>query len=388
MAIDLGLTETQRLLRENLRQFLQNECPISVVRAARDLPSEVAESLLAQVQAMGIYGLAVPEQYGGEGAGFVELAIACREFGRALAPVPFRSVAAIAAPVMARFGSDPLKAARLPAITDGSIVVPALAEADGRYLPGSLATELRVEGGRMLLDGAKLFVSDGQIADAFLVSAVAQRSIGGARHLLACVDASAGGVTMRRLRSAAADGQAELRLDEVEVAADQLLPAEAETFAHTAGQVATAHDAFGAAQAAFEMATTYAKERVQFGRAIGSFQGIQFKLADAAIALDSADLISHRASSLLDARSTQAPMMAVMAKQLTSDAALLALRHAHQIFAGVGFIREHDLHLFHLRIQTDELIYGSPHLHARAVGRTLLENEPFATRWLLREPAL
>src|SRR5919202_1006578 len=280
--MDLSLTEEQQLLQDSARDFLRQECPTTHVRAMEEEPTGYSPELWQKMTELGWAGLMFPEQYGGLGYTFVELCVLMEEFGRALVPGPFHStVLTFDLPILFG-GSEAQKARYLPAIAAvkhlGTL---ALTEPSASFEPSGVSVRAVARSGGFVVDGTKLFVANPHTADTLLV-AVRSSDAGGPEGgmSLLLVPGDAPGIEKTPLQTIAADRQFEVEFRHVEVGAEALLgqphqgwPLIKRTLDHAT--VAKCAEMVGMAQVAFDMAVDYAKNRVQFGRSIGSFQAIK-----------------------------------------------------------------------------------------------------------------
>jgi alkylation response protein AidB-like acyl-CoA dehydrogenase len=376
--MELGLTETQELLRNSARSFFENECPLERVREIQATPDGFARHVWDQAAALGWPGLLVPEAQQGSGGSLMDAVILLEEVGRALAPLPLASTAAVGVLALREFGSQAQRAALLPRIATGETIVAfAVTEPSASYHAAGIRTRARLDDDRYVLDGTKLFVRDGTIADLLLVAARGGDEADPEQGLsLFLVDARAPGVAITPLKTAGRDRQAEVRLDGVSLPRDAVVgplgggwPAIRRLIDLAA--LAECAEMVGAGQRVFEMTVEYAKTRVQFGRPIGSFQALQHKIADMATDIDGSRFITYYAAWKADTGADARAEIA-RAKVWVSDAFRRITREAHQVHGGVGFIVDHNLHLFFGREKTAELYMGAPSYHRLAVADAVL----------------
>lgn len=375
--MDLSLTEEQQLLQDSARDFLRQECPSTHVRAMEADEIGYSPELWKKTADLGWAGLMFPEQYGGSGYSFIELCVLLEEFGRALLPSPFHStVLTFGLPILFG-GSDVQKQHYLPAIAAGNFLgTLALTEPSASFDSSGVSVRAESQGGKFVINGTKLFVLNAHTADALLV-AVRTRDSGGPENgiSLLLVPGKAAGVEIAPLQTIAADRQCEVEFRHVEVGADALLgtlhagwPLLKKTLDYAT--VAKCAEMVGMAQVAFDMAVDYAKNRVQFGRPIGSFQAIKHKCADMVIDVDGSRFITYRAAWCL-AQGFEAAKEIAMAKAWTSDACRRVCAQAHQIHGGIGFTKEYDLQLYFRRAKQGEVFYGDADLHREVVAQEI-----------------
>jgi alkylation response protein AidB-like acyl-CoA dehydrogenase len=375
--MDLSLTEEQELLQNSARDFLRQECPTTHVRAMEEDETGYSPELWKQIADLGWAGLMFPEQYGGSGYSFIELCVLMEEFGRALLPSPFHStVLTFGLPILFG-GSDAQKQRYLPAIASGKLLgTLALTEPSASFEPAGVSVRAESRSGTFVINGTKLFVLNAHTADELLV-AVRTRDSGGPENgiSLLLVPGTATGVEITPLQTIASDRQCEVEFRNVEVGADALVgkvhegwPLLKKTIDHAT--VAKCAEMVGIAQVAFDMAVDYAKNRVQFGRPIGSFQAIKHKCSDMIIDVDGSRFITYRAAWCL-AEALEAAKEIAMAKAWTSDACRRVCAQAHQIHGGIGFTKEYDLQLYFRRAKQGEVFYGDADLHREVVAQEI-----------------
>jgi alkylation response protein AidB-like acyl-CoA dehydrogenase len=376
--MDLALSEAQQLLRTSARDFFERECPASLVREVQASPQQFSRPLWERIAALGWTGLLVSEAHGGSGGAIGDAVVLLEEVGRALAPVPFASTAILGALALEQFGDDAQKRELLPGIAAGELIAAiAITEPRATYTADSIRTRAARADGDYLLDGTKLFVRDGTVADLLVVAARTEEAEGPTAGItVLLVDANAPGVTVAPLVSAARDRQAAITLAGVRVPAGRVLGATGAGWPIVQrlidlGALAECAEMVGAGQRVLEMTIEYAKTRVQFGRPIGSFQALQHKIADMALDADGSRFITyHAAWSASAGRDARADI--ARAKAWVSDAFRRITREAHQVHGGVGYIKEHDLHLFFNREKTGELYMGAPAAHRKTVADAVL----------------
>lgn len=398
--MDASFTPEQDEIRRTLRDLLRSRCGPHGLRAAVDTLAGHDPALwTALAEQLGLPGLALPEAYGGVGCSATELALACEEVGRFLAPSPLLATAVLAAPLIAALGTESQRTALLPRLASGTLTAtlavpgPALAAAlaltggnGGDWAGGGRAGGVqarRAEGGWRLY-GQVDQVLDGHSAELLVVAAHAG-GFARSRTLLFLVPAEAAGVV--RTRQTALDAtrpQGRIQLRDVEA---QLLGEEGADVLDAlagVGQVAAAVlacEAVGAADRVLERTVEYVKQREQFGRLIGSFQAVKHRLADVYVEVQAARSAAYyaawSATPSRGAADAQQPLAAPPAERLALAQALEALRTASaegiQFHGGIGFTWEHEAHLYFKRAAGDELLFGPVHrLRAHAADAARL----------------
>lgn len=363
--MNFDFSDEQKLLRENVRAFLNKEAPLSLCRQVLESEAGYSSTLWQAMAQQGWLGTAIPEAYGGAGFGRLELAVLAEELGRALAPVPFGSSVYLAAEALLVAGSDEQKQRYLPALARGDWIG-TLARFEGAGEPGERPLTTGVRSGR--IRGTKTPVPDGDIADFALVSAKSGREVG-----LVLVDLHASGVRRERLQSLDPSRPvAALRFDGA--AAEWLggRPCGWQTIHHVFDRAAVlyAFEQLGGAQRAFEITREYTLSRYAFGRPIASFQAIKHRLADWYVELELTRSNCYYGAWAL---SHQAPELAVAAcgARVSATATFeLASKEMIQLHGGMGFTWEHDAHLFYRRARYLAAILGpAPVWRERLVTR-------------------
>ena len=375
--MDLNLTEEQELLQTSARDFLRQECPSTHVRAMEEDETGYSPELWKNITDLGWAGLMFPEEYNGSGYGFIELCVLMEEFGRALLPSPFHAtVLTFGLPILFG-GSEAQKQKYLPAIASGDMLgTLALTEPSATFEPSGVSVRAESRPGGFVINGTKLFVPEAHTADELLV-AVRTDDGGGPQDgiSLLLVPGKAAGVETTPLQTIASDRQFEVEFRNVEVGAEALVgnlnhawPLIKKTLDHAT--VAKCAEMVGIAQVAFDMAVDYAKNRVQFGRPIGTFQAIKHKCSDMVIEVDGSRFITYRAAWVL-AEGLEAAKEVAMAKAWTSDACRRVCASAHQIHGGIGFTKEYDLQLYFRRAKHGEVLYGDADVHREVVAQEI-----------------
>ncbi|MDY6908111.1 MAG: acyl-CoA dehydrogenase family protein [Chloroflexota bacterium] len=378
--MDLDFSEDQVMFRNAARDFLSRECPTVLVREIEESEEGHSPELWRKIAELGWLGLTIPEAYDGIGSGFLDLAILCDEMGRAVFPSPYLATVVLGAHTILECGSEEQRQRLLPRIAQGELLLTmALSEPAKRFDPLAIATRAVAEGDHFVVDGVKLFVPNANVAD--YIVCVARTAPGGTPDegiTLLLVDAHAPGVACTPLKSISEighDRQCQVTFDGVRVPREAVLGPVGQgwpTLATVLNQatVAKCAEMVGGALAILEMSVEYAKERVAFGRPIGSFQALQHKMANMLIEIDGAWLLTYQAAWLIEEGFPCARQVA-MAKAWTSSAYRKVTAEAIQIHGAYGFCSEVDTTLFYRRAKAAELALGDPRFHRRVVAREL-----------------
>ncbi|MGH9058620.1 MAG: acyl-CoA dehydrogenase family protein, partial [Acidimicrobiales bacterium] len=313
---------------------------------------------------------AIPEEFGGSGYGYVELIVVFEEMGRALLCAPYFSGVALAANLLLASGDDTAKKDYLPGIADGSrLATVALAEKSGRWDEEGITLEASGSGSDWTLSGEKLYVLDGHSADLVLVAA---RTAAGVSVF--AVERGADGFTAEAL-STMDQTRKQARLTFSSTPA-RLVGTDGQGWAAVSktldlAAVALAAEQVGGAQKVLDMAVEYAKNRIQFGRPIGSFQAIKHKCADMLLEVESAKSAAYYAGWAAAEDNDELPVVASLAKSYCSEAYFDAAAENIQIHGGIGFTWEHPAHLYFKRAKSSELLFGDPTYHRELLAQRI-----------------
>ena len=367
--MDLGLSEIQQMLKTSALEFLSRECPATLVREMEEDERGYPNGLWRQMINLGWTGVPFPEQYGGTGGDFLDLAVLLEEMGRALAPAPYFSTVVLGGMTVMDGGSDGQKADLVTRICDGSLLMTlALTEASATYEPWGVEATAEQQGDGYVLNGVKLFVLDAHVADIIIVAARTSASADLAQGItLFLVPAGTPGVTVEAVNTIGSERQFEVRLENAAVPASSMLGRAGEGWpvAERAVQRATAGrciEMLGGATAVLDMTVEYVKQRTQFGRAVGSFQAVQHHCAEMATDVEGCRGIAYQAAWRL-AQDLPAQREVSMAKAWVSQAYRRVCSTAHQCHGAIGFTKEHNLQLYTRRAKVHELSYGDANHH-------------------------
>lgn len=361
-------TEEQSEFRTVLRRFFDDLSPATEVRRLMETDAGFDDACWRRIsQELGLTGIHIPEAYGGQGFGFVELAITFEEMGRRLVCAPYFSSIGLAANAILNGATENQKRALLPGIASGDVrAALAFTEDSGGWNSGGIEMTATEEDDGYLLSGAKSFVVDGATAELLIVAARRPGSQGDGGLSLFTVEAESQGLTRTALQVMdPTRKQARLAFENVK---GQLLGTEgaaAEPLRRTVLQAAVCltNEMAGGAEALREAALDYAMLRVQFGRQIASFQTMKHKQADMLLDVELAKSAAYQAAQAAAADSPDFPATAHLAKAAMSDAYMQTAIHAIQIHGGIGFTWDNDTHLWFKRAKSSEVMLGSAAWH-------------------------
>jgi alkylation response protein AidB-like acyl-CoA dehydrogenase len=367
--MQFSFTEEQQEFRAVLRRYFEQSSPTSAVRRLMETEAGWDAGQWREMnQQLGLCGVHVPEEYGGQGFSFVELAIVLEEMGRALVCAPYFASAVLAATALMNAASEPQKTALLPPIVSGeTIATLAFAEPNGRWdAAGTETTATSCTHGRFRLEGVKSFVLDGATADLILVLARAPGTQGDEGLSLFTVRGDAPGLTRTALKALDPTRKiARLEFAGVEAELVGEEGAAAAPFAKTLAQAAAclASEMVGGAERLRASALDFANLRMQFGRPIASFQSMKHKQADMLLEVELAKSAAYVAAQSCAEDADDMPALASLAKAAASEAYLQTAIHTIQIHGGVGFTWDNDTHLWFKRAKSSEVFLGDATLH-------------------------
>ncbi|RAU99333.1 acyl-CoA dehydrogenase [Mycobacterium colombiense] len=354
-------------LRGVVRDYLTATSPSATVRELMATDPGYDPACWRQMaNELGLHGIAVPEQWGGAGAGTAELAVVFEEMGRVLLCSPFFATVALATQAVLASGDDAAAERFVPSFVDGTTTAALIL--NGRldaWDPAAVTLRAHREGSGYRIHGAAPLVIDGHTADVLLAAAVTEAGL----SLLSVRGSSAG---VSRTPLAGLDRTRKVARVEFDGAHAELIGPEGDAAGFLAqtsdlALVALTAEQVGAAQRCLDMAVGYAKERIQFGRPIGSFQAVKHRCADMLVQVEGArSAVTHAAGV---ASTDELPTAASVAKMVCSEVSLQAALDNMRIHGGIGFTWEHDAHLFVRRAKASQLIFGDPDYHAQRLAR-------------------
>lgn len=367
-------TDEQEQFRTVLRRFFAKKSPTTEVRRLMATDKGWERETWKQLNNdLGLSAVHIPETYGGQGFGFVELAIVLEEMGRSLLCAPYFSSVALAATAILNAGTEQQKQALLPGIAAGdTIATLAFTEDNGGWDSAGIEMTATLAGGGYRLDGVKSFVLDGHTADLIVVLARQPGSNGDDGLSLFTVAGDAPGLERRLLKTAdMTRKQARLKFQSVQAELLGEAGGAAVPFSKTLDQAAVclASEMVGGAEKLRESAVDYAKMRMQFGRPIASFQAIKHKCADMLVDVELAKSAAYYAAEAAAENDADLPAIASLAKACTADAYMQTAIHTIQIHGGIGFTWDNDTHLWFKRAKSSEVFLGGPNYHRELLMR-------------------
>jgi alkylation response protein AidB-like acyl-CoA dehydrogenase len=368
--VELDLSEEQELLRESTARFIESRCPLSTVRSLLESATGMPAEYLHAAAELGWFAMLAPEEYGGgsvSGEGLRDLAIVAEEHGRGIQPGPFVSMNVVVS-ALTDTGTADQKSTLLPALCRGeSLATWVLGDAIGAWAPGATINATEWDD-RFELSGHAGLVQEGILADLLLVTA---GSSSGVSQFL--VEATTPGVTVTPLAGHDITQRlASVSFDQVTVPSSSLLGQHGGAADDVERQLQLAcvlsiSETIGTMDALFETTRQYAIDRIAFGRPIGSFQAIKHQLADMSLSLEAGKAVGAAAVRAVQERQTDAGEIVSMAKSWVGDASIDIAQGCFQVFGGIGYTWEHDLHLFLRRMTMNGLLFGQSDWHRERI---------------------
>ena len=372
--MDLGLDEGQQMLRSSARDFLEAECRTTHVRDMEEDERGYTPEMWRRLADQGWLGLIFPERYGGAGLSFLDLSILLEETGRALLPGPFFSTVVLGGMAIMDAGSDAQKAEFLARISSGQIIVTlALTEPSARWDAAGVQATAEATGDGYVISGTKLFVPNANVSDYLLVAARTGESERDVTLFITRSDAR--GIRQTLLKTIASDRQSEVVFDRVDVPASAVV-GEVNRGWDTIekvvrwGAVGKCAEMVGGSQQVLDMTVEFAKQRVQFGRPIGSFQAIQHHCANMATDVEGSRFLTYQAAWRLS-EGLPAEREVAMAKAWVSEAYRRVCALGHQCHGAIGFTKEHDMQLYSRRAKAAELAFGDSDFYLEQVAQSI-----------------
>ena len=373
--MDFSFTEEQEMLRKIARDFLATECPRDSVREMiKDEKGYTAE-LWKKMAELGWMGLIIPEEYGGIGGSFLDIAALLEEMGRACLPGPFFS-SLIGTLAILEAGNEQQKKELLPKIAQGELISTlAVSEPDVGYEVDALQCQAVAEGKEYVIDGTKLFVENAHVADLIVCASRSKDSTGHEGVTLFLTEAKSPNLTCTLLETIAGDKQCQVIFKGVRVPESSILGQP-----HRGGEylkrllqvaaVAKCAEMLGGAQQVIDMTVDFVKERVQFDHPIGSLQAIQHHCANMMIDLEGIRYITYLAAWKVN-EGLPFGKEAAIAKAWASEAYRRISDLAHQSHGAIGFCEDHDLPLYSKRAKASEFAFGDAQFQRRFVAQEI-----------------
>jgi alkylation response protein AidB-like acyl-CoA dehydrogenase len=367
----LVLNEEQLMLKDSAAGFLTQKATVAHLRALRDNGSArgFSDDVWRDMVEMGWAGIAIPEAFGGLGYGYTGLGLVLEQAGRNLSASPLQSTVLVSASVIGELGSAQQKEQLLGAIAAGEKLVSLALQEGPHHAPLQTAMSATAQGGDYILNGSKVLVLDASAAHTFIVIARTAGKSGDEKGLSAfLLDAATPGLTLERRSLVDSRNAGAIVLKDCRVSASNLLGAPGEAWsglgrALDIANIGLAAELLGLATEAFERTVAYLKERKQFGRVIGSFQGLQHRAAELFAELELARSIVLQALHAIDDGEQELSVLASAAKAKLCEVAQRATNEAVQMHGGVGMTDDFEIGFFIKRARVAQHTFGDYNYH-------------------------
>jgi alkylation response protein AidB-like acyl-CoA dehydrogenase len=357
--MQFGLTESQKILKDNARKFFSAECAIGEVRRLMETETAYDASLWGKMAEQGFTGIIFPEEFGGLGLGYVELILLLEEMGYGLVPGPFFSTVALAGTLLDACGSDQQKKTYLEPICQGRARATASVALDS----GAADGKITVANGK--LTGRRLFVPDAGVADFILVATGSGVFVVDRKSPGLAVSPMKGMDLTRKIYS----------LEFSNTPAEKLANSNHGPRAVDLATAALVAEMVGGMQRTLDLTVQYAKTRKQFGKVIGSFQAVQHQCAEMYLETESSRSAAYYAAWALQENTPDAAVSVSIAKMYASDACRNVGNHGIQVHGGMGFTWENDLHLLYRRAKASETMFGDATWHRERIAKLVIDAE-------------
>ncbi len=381
--MDFELDDIQKMVRDTARKFAKEE--VAPLAAEMDKTGKFRMELVNKMAELGFLGVAFPEEYGGGGMDYRCYAIVVEELSAVCAStgVVVSAHSSLCCDPIFKNGTEEQKRKYLPPLASGQMLgCLGLTEPQAGTDAGNQKTTAVLDGDEWVLNGSKIFITNGGPAGVAVVIAATDQSAGtkGLSAFIVPSDAKGYKVAKEEHKlGIRASSTAELVFDECRIPKENVLGKPGDGFKIAlqtldGGRIGIAAQAVGIARGAMESAIAYSKERVQFGQSISNFQAIQWKLADMATEIDAARLLVYRAAWMKDAGFKNFGKEAAMAKLFASDVAMKATREAIQVYGGYGYVEEYPVERFYRDAKITEIYEGTSEVQRIVISRAVLQD--------------
>ena len=378
--MDFELTSEERLVQETAREFAQKE--LKPIASEIDKNHKIPDEIIKKLSELGFFGVYIPEEYGGAGLSFLSYILVVEEISKVCAStgVMLSVHNSLTCNSIYMLGTEDQRNKYLPELTSGrKIGCFMLTEPEAGSDAANLSTSVEKEGDFYVVNGNKIFVTNGGYRGYGILFATHNKSLRHRGISSFILDLEAEGVNLTRNEDKMGlkgTYTSAFSLDSVRIPKENMLAEEGKGFKVAmelldSGRVSIAAQALGMAEGAFDSAFEYSKTRKQFGKTINSFQAIQFKIADMAMRIEAARLLTYRAASLKDNHKN--PILeASIAKTYASETANYVAKEAMQILGGYGYITEYDIERIYRDARITEIYEGSNEIQRVVISRMLL----------------
>ncbi len=381
LKMDFELTEEQKAIKKAAREFAEGMFP--EVAEECDINETFPKKLWKKACDLGFVGVFIDEAYGGPGLGLLENILIMEEFCRVDAGCAGVALTTLGSEFILLYGREEQKKKYLPGLTKGEAIMGmAITEPDAGSDVSSVSTVARRVGDHYVINGNKMFITNGSIADFLIILCVTNENekVKSKRQSAILVETNRKGFEANQLKrklGMRASDTAEINFSEVEVPLDHLIgETEGEGFyqlmsVFNRSRVTVAMISVGVAQGGLEKALQYSKQRRQFGEPIGSFQGIQFKLAEMASLVEAARALCYQAAWMVDHGRID-PKLISMAKWFAGEAGVKVIDEVVQIHGGYGYLGEYGIERLYRDVKLAEIVEGTKEIEKLIIARELL----------------
>jgi alkylation response protein AidB-like acyl-CoA dehydrogenase len=375
--MEFSFNEEQKLIKNAARDFLEKECPSDLVREMERDQRGYSLDLWHKMAELGWLGLIFPAKYGGSDGNLLDLVSLIEEMGRYLAPVPFLPTVILGGLSILSAGSEKQKQEFLPILIKGELILTmALTELDFNDDPSGINLHVTREMDFFVIHGTKIFVPYSHVADYLICATRTENNVKKEEGMtLFFVEGRNQGLTHTMLKTMSSDKLCEVIFNRVKVPGENILgkfdrgwEVIKKVWEHTV--IAQCALMVGGAERVLEMTVDYAKKRVQFGRPIGSFQAIQHKCADMKVDLDGAKFITYEAAWKMS-QGFPCSLEVSAAKAWVNQAYQRICANGHQIYGGIGVMKDQDIQLYSRRAKSAEFLFGDTNFHREIVAQQL-----------------
>lgn len=374
--MNLDFSEEQDMLRNSARQFASTECTKAIVRELEKSAEGYSPETWGKMAELGWFGLMIPDEYDGMGMKLLDMVVVFEELGKNILPSPFLVNTALATPPIVETGSEALKKELLPKIAAGEIILTmALTEKSAGYTADCIQMKAEAKGDSFVLNGTKMFVEYATAANYLVVVARTKEGKSADGITLFLVDAKAGGVTITPFDTTAADKQCEVVFKDVSVPKKNVIGEvdkgwPAVQSALRQATIAKCAEMCGGMEAMQEMAVAYAKERVQYGKPIGSYQAMQHKLAELYLRASMSKNILYEAAWMAQEK-MDCDWKVSTCKAWCNEAYKLVTEDGVHIHGAIGTTMDHDASLYYRRARAAYSIFGDTEDHREVVAKSM-----------------
>ena len=342
--MEFRFSEEQEIIKKSVRIFFEEQCSIDKVKKFLQSDRGYSSELYKELADLGFLGITIPEEFGGSGGSLLDLVILYKEIGRSLFPSPHFDTVVLSSYLINKYGNDEQKKL-LSKIAKGEVTI-SFAHLDDEQLPVKTA----VVDDKIIVNGRKLFVNFANSCNYYLLSN---------RGITVLIESSKGGISLEPISVIGLEKSFSVSFYNVEVDKSNVIKGDSDIFDDVwqRGKILSSAEMIGGAERVLEWAIEYAKQRIQFGRPIGSFQAIQHMLSDVAMNIEGANLLLYESCWAYD-NNKNFEELASMSKFWANKVYYQATKTTHQVLGGFGFMEETNMHLYYRKAKSLEINRG------------------------------